>query len=558
MGDLDRVTFGGHTVDRRTAAMLREAQRLAREEDPGIERFSLTQGSWSHVHASAGTHGGPGAFDMYTSGYSEDQKEIIGLALRRVGFASWLRTTNQGSWGEHWHGIAMGTEGLPAIARQQVASYRRGRNGLKGDGVDDQPRPDQIQTWEQYQQNRGDDVLAPAAASGEPYGIEPGQALAQRDTDADGLTDAFEELAGTKVDRADSDRDGLSDAYEASVSHTDPLSLDTDRDGVADAAELASGSDAGRLPGMAGVVGSGVFAERADKAEDADSDGLSDRWEELAGTDPQQADSDADGLTDAQEAGIGTDPTRADSDHDGLTDQLESAHGGDALSSFVDARGRTVQTAPWTAERAYALRTGNDPDPGNPDLWGIPDGAQLGGPALLPGAGRTDPDSDGDGLTDAFEALAGTDRLRADSDGDGMSDGAEALATVGQGVGVAGVVGTGAAAQRADDVRDADDDGLSDRQETLLGSDRKDADTDDDQLTDAVELAIGTDPLEADTDGDGISDGLESSLGGNPLAPGGTLGPGLAPATASGSALPGQLSPALPGPADLPGDADLP
>lgn len=552
MGDLDHVTFGGKTVDRRTAAMLQEAQRLAQGEDPSIKGFSLTQGSWSHVGASAGTHEGPGAFDMYTSGYSASQQEIIGLALRRVGFASWRRTPDQGAWGTHWHGIAMGTEGLPSVARQQVASYRRGDDGLRGDGRDDQPRPEHIRTWEQYLQDRGDDS-GYGAASGEAYGIDPGRSLAQQDTDADGLTDAFEELAGTKVDRADSDKDGLSDAYEATVSHTDPLLLDTDRDGLADAAELAQGTDPGRLPGTAGVVGSGVFAEKVGLGtKDSDSDGLSDHWEELAGTDAHQVDSDADGMSDAQEAAIGTDPTRADSDHDGLTDALESAHGGDPLSSFVDARGRTVQTAPWTAERAYALRTGEDPDPGSPDLWAIPDGAQLGGPALLPGAGETDRDSDHDGLTDAFEALAGTDAQRADSDDDGLSDGAEAWPTADRGAGVAGVVGTGAVAQRAGDVRDADDDGLSDLREELLGSDGKEADTDHDRLADAVELALGTDPLKADTDGDGLSDGLEAQTGANPLAPGSTLGPTLDPVI---STVPDELSHPV---TDLLGDPDLP
>ena len=33
MGDLDHVSFGGETVDRRTRAMLREAQRIANEQE---------------------------------------------------------------------------------------------------------------------------------------------------------------------------------------------------------------------------------------------------------------------------------------------------------------------------------------------------------------------------------------------------------------------------------------------------------------------------------------------------------------------------------------------
>ncbi|MEW3744803.1 hypothetical protein QOZ75_29445, partial [Pseudomonas aeruginosa] len=91
-------------VDRRTAAMLKEAQRLANAKDPSIGKFHLCQGCWSHASASAGTHGGPGAFDMYTASYSAEQKEIIGLSLRTVGFASWSRARIPGKWEEHWHG----------------------------------------------------------------------------------------------------------------------------------------------------------------------------------------------------------------------------------------------------------------------------------------------------------------------------------------------------------------------------------------------------------------------------------------------------------------------
>ena len=171
-----------------------------------------------------------------------------------------------------------------------------------------------------------------------------------RDSDSDGLTDAFERLAGTNLLSGDTDADGLSDAYEAAQSHTDPLSGDTDRDGLSDTAELASGSDAGRLPGMAGVVGTGVFAENVrDGVKDADADGLSDHAEKLVGLRATDSDSDDDGLSDGAEAALGTDPLLADTDHDGLTDELEIEHGSDPLGSFVDSTGRTIRTAPVDA-----------------------------------------------------------------------------------------------------------------------------------------------------------------------------------------------------------------
>jgi hypothetical protein len=253
--DGDRVTFGGKTVDRRTAAMLTEAERLANVEDPSIGRFNLTQGSFSHsVGASAGTHDGPGAFDMYTRSYSAAQKETIGLALRQVGFASWLRRKSQGPWDEHWHGIAIGTKGLPSVAASQVRNYLDGLNGLKGNGKDTDRRPEEIRTWEEYRQDQGSVANRPVTpadpsppmgdANPNQFDIASGQSLDPgRDSDADGLTDVFERLARSDVARADTDGDGLLDGYEVGTSRSDPLLVDSDLDGFTDAAELRFGGN---------------------------------------------------------------------------------------------------------------------------------------------------------------------------------------------------------------------------------------------------------------------------------------------------------------------------
>jgi hypothetical protein len=574
MGDLDRVRFGSKIVDRRTSEMLAEAERLAQVEDPTIRDFRLTQGSFStHVGASAGTHSGPGSFDMYTGAYTSEQKEIIGMALREVGFASWRRRAIPGKWREHWHGIAMDTEGLPPVAARQVKSYLNGRDGLAGNREDPDPRPKEINTWEEYKKEKaadgGLDTQQPepqTAPVADPYGIDGGLEL-DRDTDSDGLTDEFEKLAGTNARSGDSDSDGLSDAYEAVQSHTDPLAADTDRDAVPDVAELAAGTDAGRLPGIAGVVGTGVFAENIrGGVKDADADGLSDRTEKLVGLDPKKADSDADELSDSVEAALGTDPLLADSDHDGLTDELEVEFGSDPLGSFFDSTGRIVKTAPWTLEAAYARRMAEEESHGHQhedtkaagpaatvaagDPYAIDPGQPL-GQSALPGAEQVDADKDRDGLTDAFEKLAQTNVSVADSDADGLSDGYEALKSrtdplaadtdrdnltdaqevstegdAGTIPGVAGVVGTGALAENVrDGVEDADSDGLSDRVEKLIGTDARKADTDRDKLADAMEIAFGTNPLQADTDRDGISDAVEVQYGMDPLAPGSAMTP---------------------------------
>lgn len=289
--DLDKVKFGGETVDRRTAAMLTEAQRVANLKDPSIGDFKLSQGCFCHgVAASAGTHDGPGAFDMMTSGYSGEQKDIIGMALREVGFASWRRLPSQGPWGEHWHGIAIGTKGLPSIAAGQVKSYYAGRDGLKGNREDDQPRPETIRTWEEYQQAQGQ-VDQPAAVPVVPaqpapqpgngqFDINGGQLLGNGgqalnpnvDTDRDGLSDAFERLAGTDSTKADTDADGLSDSYEVFTSKTDPLLADSDLDGFTDSAELSLGSDS--LGVGAGAPGSGAGSLGANLGSDPLGQGL--------------------------------------------------------------------------------------------------------------------------------------------------------------------------------------------------------------------------------------------------------------------------------------------
>jgi cell wall-associated NlpC family hydrolase len=153
-----------------------------------------------------------------------------------------------------------------------------------------------------------------------------------QDADHDGLSDAFEKLAGTDPNLKDTDHDGLSDAYEALVSHTDPLSADTDSDGVSDRAELAAGTGPGHLVGIAGVVGQGAFAQNARHGlRDSDSDGLTDVVEKRLGLDPHSADTDHDGLSDSTEVAFGLNATSMDTDSDGVSDSFEVQYGLDPL-----------------------------------------------------------------------------------------------------------------------------------------------------------------------------------------------------------------------------------
>lgn len=176
---------------------------------------------------------------------------------------------------------------------------------------------------------------APAPASTAPNGytgIDNGAPPTALDTDADGLTDDFEKLALTNPLAADTDADGLTDGFEALSSHTDPLAADTDNDGIADAVEVAAGSDAGTIPGIAGVSGLGEHAQNVRAGVlDTDLDGLTDPYEMQMGTNPALADTDLDGLDDNLEATLGTNPLLLDTDRDGLTDGMEVQFGTNPL-----------------------------------------------------------------------------------------------------------------------------------------------------------------------------------------------------------------------------------
>jgi hypothetical protein len=73
---------------------------------------------------------------------------------------------------------------------------------------------------------------------------------------------------------------------------------------------------------------------------------------------------------------------------------------------------------------------------------------------------------------------------------------------------------------------DTDGDGLTDQEESQLGTNSKSTDSDQDGLFDYEEVKLyQTDPLNPDTDGDGFSDGTEVTAGYNPKdsAPGAKL-----------------------------------
>jgi hypothetical protein len=140
-----RTTMQGFPFNTRTLAMLQEARRIC-----GVP-LVVEQGSYSPGNdpTSAGTHDGGGGVDLDAEALTSTQRTMVVTALRRVGFAAWLRRPSQGDWPLHIHAIAVNDTDLSTPAQKQVGQYYLGLNGLANNGPDDGPQVTKV-TWEQY------------------------------------------------------------------------------------------------------------------------------------------------------------------------------------------------------------------------------------------------------------------------------------------------------------------------------------------------------------------------------------------------------------------------
>jgi hypothetical protein len=141
MGKYDRVWREGRQLDKMTLAHLQRAEKRS-----GV-KVHLIQGSYnSSVGASAGTHDGGGAYDVWPwSGSRSDAAKFV-HAARVEGGATWDRT-GRGDWQPHIHGIVIGNDRASYGAKNQVAEYRNGYDGLAGSGRDYHWRPSPIKPF---------------------------------------------------------------------------------------------------------------------------------------------------------------------------------------------------------------------------------------------------------------------------------------------------------------------------------------------------------------------------------------------------------------------------
>ena len=340
--------------------------------------------------------------------------------------------------------------------------------------------------------------------------------------------------SGQTLETADFDGDGFSNLYEITPRprpggvplgstinvniQTNPLDYDTDHDGLPDKWEEDHGLD---------PTDDGTRDPNNGPNGDPDGDGLINLHESWYGADPHNSDTDGDGLTDGDEASLyQSSPTYADSDFDGLDD-------GEEVTLY-----------------------GTDPVNWDTDEDTLSDGDEV----LIHLTDPLEMDSDGDWMWDDWELAQGLDPLDPadgllDADNDGLANQLEFVyLDKGFDPFIANAAGFDWASD--DDLdgynvfqeftiyltnprqSDTDGDGMNDGWEIRFGFNARvnnvisgpavqlpTADPDGDGLTNQQESDLGTNPNDPDTDADGVNDGVEDTQGTNPNDPNDTLPP---------------------------------
>ncbi len=180
-------------------------------------------------------------------------------------------------------------------------------------------------------------IVVPKSSTGAPTSVPNSyESQSGLDSDGDGVTDAEEKANGSDYNKKDdttidTDKDGLTDYVELYVTKTDINLIDTDDDGLTDYDEAA-------FTKTDPLVYDSYKENTSDSDIDIDADGLTNKEEMEANSNPLIEDSDGDGLSDGKEVNkYNTKANVYDTDSDGASDNWEVENGYDPLkpnSSF--------------------------------------------------------------------------------------------------------------------------------------------------------------------------------------------------------------------------------
>jgi hypothetical protein len=221
----------------------------------------------------------------------------------------------------------------------------------------------------------------------------------------------------------DSDGDGVPDSLEAEYG-TDPNSTDSDADGIGDGPDTCKRTpNADNQADEDGDALSGEYSTGDVCDPDADNDGVEDKV----------LSSEANGLltfiaiavsSGGDNCPLSENPNQADFDGDNIGDLCDLDADGDGFIRLVTT---SIPHSPDVDRDGVDDPAGEDCDDTDPSVFPGTPTCPGSDPPPDPDDGEpTDPaltDSDGDGLTDAQETQLGTDPNNPDTDSDGVKDG---------------------------------------------------------------------------------------------------------------------------------------